>query len=228
MRVAAIVPQKPLDFAKSRLGAVLDPGERSALSLTLLHRVCTALRAVPAVEAITIMTPDPLVRFHASQWGVASCPDHGPDLNTALAAAIASLSTVAARSRDHGPAPRRRPARGRAGRAGRSPSPAPAEAHGRGILVIAADLPWVSPSDIIALVLAAGPETLVLAPSRDGTGTNALLVPPGVRMRPAYGEGSRAAHRREARRLGLRLAEVVRPGLGFDVDRPEDLTGIER
>ncbi len=220
MRISAIVPQKRLALAKSRLATVLDPGARAALSLAWLRRVCAALLAVPAVEAVTIMTPDPVVRSHASRWGVASCADPGPDFNTALDAAIGSLAAVAARGRDHGPAPRRRPARGRADR---SVPPARSEGRGRGILVIAADLPWVSPSDIIALVLAAGPDTLVLAPSRDGMGTNALLVPPGVHVRPAYGEGSRAAHRREAHRLGLRLAEVVRPGLGFDVDRPEDL-----
>ncbi len=233
MRISAIVPQKPLALAKSRLATVLAPSARATLSLAWLRRVCAALLAVPAVEAVTIMTPDPLVRSHASRWGVASCADPGPDLNTALDAAIGSLAAAGARGRDHGPTPRRplagRPLRlaqaGRSARGRRDQSAPPArpEAHGRGILVIAADLPWVQPSDISALVHAAGPDTLVLAPSRDGTGTNALLVPPGVHIRPAYGEGSRAAHRREARRLGLRLAEVVRPGLGFDVDRPEDL-----
>ncbi len=220
MRISAIVPQKPLALAKSRLATVLDPVARAALSLAWLRRVSAALLAVPAVEAVMIMTPDPLVRSHASRWGVASCADLGPDLNTALDAAIGSLAATSARGRNHGPAPRRRPARGRADR---SAPPARSEDHGRGILVIAADLPWILASDIIALALAAGPDTLVLAPSRDGTGTNALLVPPGVHVRPAYGAGSRAAHRREARRLGLRVAEVVRPGLGFDVDRPEDL-----
>ncbi len=239
MRISAIVPQKPLALAKSRLATVLDPIARAALSLEWLRRVCAVLLAVPAVEAVTIMTPDPLVRSHASRWGVVSCADPGPDLNTALDAAIGSLAATFARGRDHGPPPARPPAgrplrraypfehrpagRPARGRAHLSAPPARSEAHGRGVLVIAADLPWVQPSDIIALVGAAGPNTLVLAPSRDGTGTNALLVPSGVHLRPAYGEGSRAAHRREARRLGLRLAEVVRPGLGFDVDRPEDL-----
>lgn len=96
----------------------------------------------------------------------------------------------------------------------------------RAALVIAGDLPWVSPADVTSLAEAAGPDTLVLAPSKDGTGTNALVVPRGVPFRPAYGPGSRAAHRREAMRAGLRLIELYRPGLAFDVDVPEDLEAL--
>ncbi len=91
-----------------------------------------------------------------------------------------------------------------------------------GILVIAGDLPWLCAADVTAMLGAADLDTLVLAPSKDGTGTNALLVPPGVRFRPAYGEGSRATHRDRARARGLGVVEVHRPGLAFDVDTPDD------
>ncbi|HKV70030.1 MAG TPA: hypothetical protein VJN62_02225, partial [Gemmatimonadales bacterium] len=65
-----------------------------------------------------------------------------------------------------------------------------------------------------------------LAPSRDESGTNALLLPPGVVIHPAYGLGSRRAHRSIARRLGLRVVEVHRPGLAFDLDTPADLAAL--
>ena len=97
-----------------------------------------------------------------------------------------------------------------------------------GLLVVAADLPLLRPSDVAALIARGGPRNIVLAPSKDGTGTNALLLPPGVAMPPAYGPGSFFAHRDRARRLGLGVVEIRRPGLGFDVDTPADLNGLER
>ena len=97
-----------------------------------------------------------------------------------------------------------------------------------GLLVVAADLPLLRPSDVAALIARGAPRNVVLAASKDGTGTNALLLPPGVAMAPAYGPGSLFAHRERARHLGLSLVEIRRPGLGFDIDTPEDLTGLER
>jgi 2-phospho-L-lactate guanylyltransferase len=98
------------------------------------------------------------------------------------------------------------------------------KAHG--ILVIAADLPMIQPADVIALLAKGGPGTLVLGPSKDGMGTNALLIPPGVPINPAYGDRSLAAHRDRARLAGLRVIEVRRPGLAFDLDSPADLAAL--
>ncbi len=97
-----------------------------------------------------------------------------------------------------------------------------------GLLVVAADLPMLRPSDVAALIALGAPRNVVLAPSKDGTGTNALLLPPDMVMPPAYGPGSLFAHRERARHLGLRVVEIRRPGLGFDVDTPGDLIGLER
>jgi len=190
VRVRALVPQKPLVLAKSRLAEALDPPARAALTLRLLWRVCAVLRAAPGVEAVSIMTPDATVRASAAGWGMAACLDPGRDLNTALAAVIGAASRAA---------------------------------RGPGMLIVAADLPWLEVADVAALLAPARPGVLVLAPSRDGAGTNALVCPPGVRFRPAYGGGSRARHRDRARDAGLEVVEVRRPGLACDLDTPEDL-----
>ncbi len=195
MTVRAIVPQKPLALAKGRLAAALSPAARGALSLALLRHVCAVLQSVPAVEAVGIMSLDPMVRAGAGAWGVSSWPDPGSDLNGALAQVIAASARADQR---------------------------------RGLLVIAGDLAWLRAADAAALLQAAGPDAVVLAPSKDGTGTNALLVPPRAPFRPAYGDGSRAAHHRAARALGLRIIEVCRPGLAFDVDTPDDLAAVLR
>ncbi len=92
-----------------------------------------------------------------------------------------------------------------------------------GLLIVAGDLPFLEVADIVALLGASTRQALGIAPSKDGTGTNALALPPGILIRPAFGRGSFAAHRRQAHALGLRVTEIARPGLAFDLDTPVDL-----
>ncbi len=92
-------------------------------------------------------------------------------------------------------------------------------------LVLAADLPLLEEDDLQAL-WAASDRTggAVLAPSRDGEGTNAILIPSGCSFQPAFGPASRLCHRAILRAAGIGVEEVNRVGLAHDVDRPEDLT----
>jgi 2-phospho-L-lactate/phosphoenolpyruvate guanylyltransferase len=194
MNVRAIVPQKTLGAAKSRLTDVLGAPLRVSLSLALLRHVWTTLRSVPRVESVTIMTPDREVCAKAGSWGGDAVFDRAPDLNTALTDLIARTNSAAGGA--------------------------------RGTLIVAADLPWLAAPDVSAFLAAGTPSTLVLAPSKDGMGTNALLIPAGVSFRTAYGDGSRAAHAAGARQIGLRLREVYRSGLAFDIDTPADLASL--
>ena len=100
-----------------------------------------------------------------------------------------------------------------------------AEADGvERLVVLHGDLPNLAVDDVAALMEAAadGP-AVVIAPDRLGTGTNGLaLSPPGI-IGFRFGAGSFAAHRAEAQTAGVDPAVVVRPGLAFDLDTPEDL-----
>jgi 2-phospho-L-lactate/phosphoenolpyruvate guanylyltransferase len=193
VKARAIVPQKGLSAAKSRLGGVLSAGSRAELSLALLRGVCAALRSVPEVEDLVVMTPDPAVRAQAAAWGLRAVPDPCPELNAALAAL----------------APRAGMVRG-------------ADARSRAILIVAADLPLLRPADVSAVLAAGRRGAVVLAPSKEGSGTNAMLLPPGVRVEPAYGPGSLPEHRRRARRAGCDVREIYRPGFAFDLDTEAD------
>jgi len=191
MTVSAIVPQKQLGEAKSRLRGALAPGDRATLSLALLRHVCGTVAAVVGVDRVTVVTPDPGIRQYLRGWGLGSVLDPGRDLNDALARVMASPVC-----------------------------------EGRDALVVVADLPWLRPPDVVALLAASRRRSVVLAPSKDGAGTSALLVPAGVRFTPAFGIGSRVAHRRAAQASGLGVVEIVRPGTAFDLDTPEDLGGL--
>lgn len=94
------------------------------------------------------------------------------------------------------------------------------------MLALSADLPSVDAVDLDALTAAASGSGVALAPDVRGTGTNALVSPVDLPMRFQFGCDSRKLHTEEARRLGIELSIVLRPGLAFDVDLPADLARL--
>lgn len=80
-------------------------------------------------------------------------------------------------------------------------------------------------AELIAVARAAGPGA-VLVPSRSGLGTNGVaLAPPGA-MPLTFGEPSFDNHVGVARGLGLGPRILRLPGLGLDIDAPEDLLAL--
>ena len=89
------------------------------------------------------------------------------------------------------------------------------------VLVVNADLPAVTPRDLLALLGSIPPDGVAVAAAPDGTTNELGLASPSL-FRPVYGPGS--AERSFA--LGLsRLVEI--PNLAADVDTLDDLRGLE-
>ncbi len=86
------------------------------------------------------------------------------------------------------------------------------------LLVIHADLPFVSEADIAVLTAQAAGGCAV-APDRHGAGTNALALQDFPDFTFGFGAGSLQAHVAAGRGRAL---VVVREGLGFDVDTAAD------
>ena len=94
----------------------------------------------------------------------------------------------------------------------------------RGVLVVPADLPLITPEDVqVMLAHATDPPVVVLAPDRHRQGTNALLVCPVGVIDYDFGPGSFQRHCARAKQAGARLEIVDLPSLALDVDLPEDL-----
>ncbi|WP_245862277.1 2-phospho-L-lactate guanylyltransferase [Georgenia soli] len=99
------------------------------------------------------------------------------------------------------------------------------EAGARRVLVAHADLPLLTAEDVGALLAPAG--RVVVAPDRSGTGTNALVLDGSVSgFRFRFGPGSREAHEREARRLGVVPDVVLRAGTSTDLDTAADWAAL--
>lgn len=102
-------------------------------------------------------------------------------------------------------------------------------AHGaEAILVLPADLPFVTAEDIRQLYrLGQAQPGVVITSSPDG-GTNALLLrPPGL-VEFVFGADSFARHCELAQKAGATLQVFASATLAFDVDRPEDLASLQR
>jgi len=97
----------------------------------------------------------------------------------------------------------------------------------RNLLRIPLDLPLVQPGDIDELlnVECASP-ALVIVPSRDGTGTNAMLRTPPTLFPSHFGNGSFAKHLAEAGRAGARIVVRRNSRLEMDVDDEADLRAL--
>jgi 2-phospho-L-lactate guanylyltransferase len=90
------------------------------------------------------------------------------------------------------------------------------------VIVAHADLPLAT-----SLAWLADLDGITLVPDRHDDGTNVLCLPAGCGFRFSYGPGSFARHRTEAERLGLGPRVLREPSLGWDVDVPADLAGLD-
>jgi 2-phospho-L-lactate/phosphoenolpyruvate guanylyltransferase len=90
-------------------------------------------------------------------------------------------------------------------------------------LIIHADIPLITSREIIDFLDHAIGYSVALTPSKDGTGTNALLMHPAGVMRPIFGRDSFQRHLALADRQGLSRRVIRTRGISFDVDEPEDL-----
>ena len=193
---ALLIPIKHLDGAKQRLAPLLSPGERAGLAQAMMDDVFAAVRGIRAADRVFVAT----------------------NYEPAIARAERSGWTVLRESRQTSESD--------------SVDAASRECESRGVtalLRLPIDLPLVTAADIDEVIAAAGDGSApctVLVPSRDGTGTNALLRARPTLFPSHFGANSFAKHLAEARATGARLETLRNPRLELDVDDPEDLRAL--
>jgi FO synthase len=94
-------------------------------------------------------------------------------------------------------------------------------------LVVPADVPLATPTEIEAVLRHAAPGACAIAPDAAHEGTNALLLPLPAPFPTAFGAGSFSRHRAAAAAAGLAMPVVERDGLAHDIDEPDDLARID-
>src|SRR6267143_2346961 len=97
----------------------------------------------------------------------------------------------------------------------------------RAVLRVPLDLPLIQPDDIDdILALEFESPALVIVPSRDGTGTNAILRAPPTLFPSHFGNGSFAKHLAEGGKAGARVMVRRNARLEMDVDDESDLRAL--
>jgi 2-phospho-L-lactate/phosphoenolpyruvate guanylyltransferase len=98
------------------------------------------------------------------------------------------------------------------------------------LLVLPADLPYLSTSDIWMLLNLRREDdrAAVISPDKAREGTNALLIRPPDALPFAFGPGSYEAHLRAAEERGLAIATYENASIVSDVDTYEDLKPLLR
>jgi 2-phospho-L-lactate guanylyltransferase len=95
------------------------------------------------------------------------------------------------------------------------------------VLVLPADIPLATSEELASLIVSRqSAPGVTLAPSRDGNGTNAMLLAPPDAIAPCYGPGSYLQHMSQAmaRHIDVNVLHLV--GVGRDIDEPADLAAL--
>jgi 2-phospho-L-lactate guanylyltransferase len=91
------------------------------------------------------------------------------------------------------------------------------------LVVLLSDIPLVAPADVDELTTRAPDCGAVVVPSKEGTGTNAMLRRPPALFPPCFGGRSLQRHVAAAERHRVACEIVRNPRIAFDLDTPDDL-----
>ncbi|MEJ7763704.1 MAG: 2-phospho-L-lactate guanylyltransferase [Thermomicrobiales bacterium] len=192
--VIAVIPIRGLAGGKTRLAGAVSDEVRRTLTRHMLDRVLAAALAVPEIDRVVVISPDPATLARVAGVGPRMVslrqdpanPGHNPALDQA-----------------------RRWAVGRGAAA---------------MLVLSGDLPFLAEADVRAIAAGDTPVTLGTDHHGTGTNALRLDLADqrAARFPFRFGPGSRLAHETAAAGLGLAVTTVTIPGIAFDVDTVDD------
>jgi len=92
------------------------------------------------------------------------------------------------------------------------------------VLVLPADVPLVTPTDLNRMLALREKASMVISPSRSGKGTNALLLTPPNACPTFYGPCSFQRHLEEASKRRISFRRFTSQRIALDIDTVENLT----
>ena len=195
MTIGAVLPIKDFRQAKQRLAGFLSAVERRLLAEAMAEDVLETLSQVSELSEIIVVTRDERAFELAARHGARVLAEPSNDgQSAAVERAAAALGRAGVES----------------------------------LLQVPGDVPGAS-ADEIAAVLAAhgrasdGAPAVTLVPSYDRRGTNCVLCSPPDVLPFAFGHDSFGPHCEAARAQGIAPRIIALPGLGLDIDTPDDL-----
>ena len=195
MTIGAVLPIKDFRQAKQRLAGFLSTVERRLLAEAMAEDVLETLSQVSELSEIIVVTRDERAFELAARHGARVLTEPANDgQSAAVERAAAAL-----------------------GRAGVG-----------SLLQVPGDVPGASADEIAAVLTAHGGASdgapaVTLVPSHDRRGTNCVFCSPPDVLPFAFGHDSFEPHCEAARAQGIAPRIIALPGLGLDIDTPDDL-----
>jgi 2-phospho-L-lactate/phosphoenolpyruvate guanylyltransferase len=198
--IFAVLPVKSPQNAKQRLSGFLSAGQRETLARILYRQTLASLCQANGIDRVAVVTSDSEVAEHARRLGTLVF-DENEQVSHSVSADAACLRAI--------------------------------QLGATTVLLVPIDVPLVTPADFSRLAAAArpsrpaGPQAgLIVVPSADGTGTNALARTPPDIIESRFGPGSCRAHLDQALSKNIHSEILPLPGLMFDIDTPEDVAEL--
>ena len=196
--VYAVIPIKQIADAKQRLSGLLNPEQRTGLFRAMVEDVLAVASGAPALTGCVVVTDDVEVRTLARSYGALVRPE--PEDRGLIPAVTETGNWLR-------------------------------EAGAAAMVFLPADVPLATTDEIEQAIstwqrLEGDGPHMVIAPAEDLGGSNLLLTAPPGCMRFAFGVDSYRKHLAIARETGLTPVTLILPGIGLDVDFPEDLQAL--
>ena len=195
MTIGAVLPIKDVGQAKQRLAGFLSAAERRLLCEAMAEDVLETLCQLPGLSEIVVVTRDARARTLAGRYGARVLTEPSNDGQSAAVERAAS---------------------------------ALCRAGVESLLQVPGDVPGASAGEIDAVLAAhegggVGAPAVTLVPSHDRRGTNCVVCSPPDVLPFAFGHDSFGPHCEAARARGIAPRILPLPGLGLDIDTPDDL-----
>ena len=196
MNTTAVIPIKQLNDAKKRLADYLAPEQRKALCQVMFEDVLEAVTSCDRVDDVVVVTNDKSVAAIAGAYSARVIPESDAPGLIAAVTHAAELLT----------------------------------AEGVGSMVfLPGDVPLVSVDELEVVLDGFGmldnPEFLIV-PAEDLGGSNCVACSPPNCIEFRFGIDSFRKHLRESESKGIETSIARLPGIGLDVDTPDDLAQL--
>ena len=198
----AIIPIKNLNETKQRLKAVLNAQERRDFFVAMFEDVLETLMAVSELEQVGVATVCPIAGKIAEKYGASVLSTEKDEGQTAAIARTAKIL----------------------------------DADGiDSMLMLPGDVPLVTVEEIQTVIevhenVLSSPHVpaMTIVPAQDEKGSNCIALSPPNAAPLCFGQNSYFPHLATAQKFGLSLQTVKLPGIGLDIDTPEDLLELCR
>ena len=196
MSISLVIPVKQLEDAKKRLSGILSADQRRDLFRAMVQDVLEAATTCDRIDKVILVTRDTNVANLGLEYGCRILPE--PDAGGLIQAVTAAANQLVVENVE-------------------------------AMIFLPGDVPLVSVEELEVVLDGFGQTTepeFMIVPASDLGGSNCVVCSPPDCMDFGFGVDSFRRHLKTARALGIEPTIAKLPGIGLDIDTPDDLAAL--